>query len=118
VMPQSTVTMSVTPSACRVRIGGLVEPVALLHARGDVARHAGAEAAQILRQNAGGRDAVHVVVAEDRDVLAPPRRPRARARRPGPCPEGPWDRRADAPPREIPPRSARTYSRGCRAQPR
>ena len=49
---------------------GAVEPVALLEPRGDIAGHVAAPAAQIFRQQAGSRDAVDVVIAEDGDMLA------------------------------------------------
>ena len=50
--------------------GERVEPVALLEPRGDIAGHVAAPAAQIFRQQAGGRDAVNVIIAEDGDMLA------------------------------------------------
>ncbi len=50
--------------------GERVEPVALLETRGDVARHVAAAAAKKLGQKTGGRDAVHVVIAEYGDMLA------------------------------------------------
>ena len=51
--------------------GAAVEAVALLDAGGDIVDHPSALAAEKLRQKAGGSDAVHVVVAEDGDGLAP-----------------------------------------------
>ena len=55
--------------------GGLVEAVALLKAAGDVGDAVAAPAAEVVRQERGGGDAVHVVVAEDDDPLAALERP-------------------------------------------
>ena len=54
--------------------GDGVQPVALFKAGRDIAGHMAALAAQILRQQAGRRDAVDVVIAEDGDMLAPGKR--------------------------------------------
>ena len=49
--------------------GDGVQPVALFKAGRDIAGHMAALAAQILRQQAGRRNAVDVVIAEDGDML-------------------------------------------------
>lgn len=54
--------------------GDGVQPVALFKAGRDIAGHMAALAAQILRQQAGRRNAVDVVIAEDGDMLAPGKR--------------------------------------------
>ena len=51
--------------------GRLVEAVALLEPAGDIADAPASPAAQEVHQQAGGGDAVHVVVAVDGDLLAP-----------------------------------------------
>ena len=51
--------------------GLLIEAVALLDPPGDIAGDLTALAPEKLRQQAGGGDAIHIVVAKDRDVLPP-----------------------------------------------
>ena len=51
--------------------GDGVQAVALLQAAGNVAHRVGAVAAEKIRQQAGGGDAVHIVVAEHGDLLPP-----------------------------------------------
>ena len=48
-----------------------IQAVALLQTAGNVAHRVGAVAAEKIRQQAGGGDAVHVVVAEHGDLLTP-----------------------------------------------
>ena len=51
--------------------GDGIQAVALLQTAGNVAHHIRAVAAEKIRQQAGGGDAVHVVVAEHGDLLTP-----------------------------------------------
>ena len=50
--------------------GVAAQPVAVLDPARDVVYHMGAAALQIVNQNTGGGDAVHVIVAENGDLLA------------------------------------------------
>ena len=49
--------------------GVAAQAVAVLDAAGDVVQHVGAPALEVVHQNTGGGDAVHVVVAEHGDLL-------------------------------------------------
>ena len=51
--------------------GDGIQAVALLQTAGNVAHRVGAVAAEKIRQQAGGGDAVHIVVAEHGDLLPP-----------------------------------------------
>ena len=55
--------------------GVAAEAVAVLDAAGDVVQHVGAPALEIVHQNAGGGDAVHVIVPEHRHAFAAVQRP-------------------------------------------
>ena len=59
-------------AVCAQRVqGGAVEPIALLVAIGNIAGAAQPLPAQIVRQQAGGGDAVHIIVSVDGDGLLP-----------------------------------------------
>ena len=49
--------------------GVAAQAVAVLDAAGDIVQHVGAPALQVVHQDAGGGDAVHVVVTEHGDLL-------------------------------------------------